>query len=56
MSVQDDERWVPEHVRERLRSLGLALPLWVMESYIRAWDWQMQVLRKVRDYCELGKA
>ena len=37
MGVNEDEYWVPEHVREWLRSLGL-LPLEDMEPHIRAWD------------------
>ena len=38
MGVNDDGRWVPEHVREWLRSLGFSLPLEDMEPHIRAWD------------------
>ena len=38
MQGLDDEYWVPEHVREWLRSLGFSLPLEDMEPLIRAWD------------------
>ena len=33
-----DEYWVPEHVKDCLRRLGLVLPLDDMEPWIRSWD------------------
>ena len=35
--TMETEYWVPEHVREYLRSLGFVLPLEAMEGYIRMW-------------------
>ena len=46
----DDEYWVPEHVREWLRSLGFSLPLEDMEPHIRAWDRWMRALGDFYDY------
>ena len=40
----ETEYWVPEHVREHLRSLGFVLPIEAMEGYIREWhDWMSAV-------------
>lgn len=50
MGVNDDGRWVPEHVREWLRSLGFSLPLEAMEPHIRAWDRWMRSLGDFYDY------
>ena len=50
MGVNDDEYWVPEHVREWLRSLGFSLPLEDMEPHIRAWDRWMRALGDCYDY------
>ena len=46
----DDEYWVPEHVREWLRSLGFTLPLEDMEPHIRAWDRWKRALGDFYDY------
>lgn len=32
----EQEYWVPEHVREYLRSLGFVLPIEPMEGFIRS--------------------
>lgn len=45
-----DEYWVPEHVREWLRSLGFSLLLEDMEPHIRAWDSWMRALGDFYDY------
>ena len=45
MGVNDDEYWVPEHVRAWLGSLGFSLPLEDMEPHIRAWDRWMRGAR-----------
>lgn len=45
-----DEYWVPEHVREWLRSLGFSLPLEDMEPHIRAGDRWMRALGDFYDY------
>ena len=38
--IDETQYWVPEHVREYLRSLGFMLPLEAMEAYISDWhDW-----------------
>ena len=38
--IEETQYWVPEHVREYLKSLGFVLPLEPMERYIREWhDW-----------------
>lgn len=50
MQGLDDEYWVPEHVREWLRSLGFTLPLEDMEPHIRAWDRWMRALGDFYDY------
>ena len=50
MQGLDDEYWVPEHVREWLRSLGFTLPLEDMEPHIRAWDRWMRSLGDFYDY------
>ena len=46
----DDEYWVPEHVKEWLRSFRFALPLEDMEPPIRAWDRRMRALGDFYDY------
>ena len=33
-----DEYWVPEHVKDYLRKLGIVLPQDDMEPWIRSWD------------------
>ena len=50
MQRLDDEYWVPEHVREWLRSLGFSLPLEDMEPHIRAWGRWMRALGDFYDY------
>lgn len=50
MGVNDDEYWVPEHVRAFLRGLGFSLPLEDMEPHIRAWDRWMRALGDFYDY------
>lgn len=50
MQGLEDEYWVPEHVREWLRSLGFSLPLEDMEPHIRAWDRWMRALGDFYDY------
>ncbi len=35
--VDEREYWVPEHVRDYLRSMGFTLPLEAMEGFIREW-------------------
>ena len=50
MEGLDREYWVPEHVREWLRSLGFTLPLEDMEPHIRAWDGWMRALGDFYDY------
>ena len=50
MGVNDDEYWVPEHVRAFLRGLGFTLPLEDMEPHIRAWDRWMRALGDFYDY------
>lgn len=35
MGANDNERWVPEHLRAWLRSLGFSLPLEDTEPHIR---------------------
>ena len=50
MQGLDDEYWVPEHVREWLRSLGFTLPLEDMEPHVRAWDRWMRALGDFYDY------
>ena len=42
--------WVPEHVREYLRSLGFVLPLEAMEGHIRSWHEWMQAAGTFYDY------
>ena len=44
------EYWVPEHVRDYLRSLGFVLPLESMEGYIRAWHEWMSATGDFYDY------
>ena len=42
--IYEVEYWVPEHVRDYLRSLGFVLPIEAMEGYIREWhDWMSAV-------------
>lgn len=43
--IMDEERWVPEHVRDHLRDLGFVLPLEAMEPHIRSWHAWMQTSR-----------
>ena len=50
MGVNEDEYWVPEHVRAWLGSLGFSLPLEDMEPHIRAWDRWMRALGDFYDY------
>ena len=51
MSKFDEvDYWVPEHVREYLRSMGFQLPLEPMESYIRSWHEWMQASGSFYDY------
>lgn len=51
MSLVDErEYWVPEHVREYLRSLGFHLPLEAMENHIRAWHEWMSAVGDFYDY------
>ena len=50
MGVNDDEYWVPEHVRAWLGSLGFSLPLEDMEPHIRAWDRWMRALGDFYSY------
>lgn len=50
MGVNDDEYWVPEHVRAYLKGLGFTLPLEDMEPHIRAWDRWMRALGDFYDY------
>lgn len=45
-----DECWVPEHVKEYLRSLGFVLPLDDMEPWIRSWDDWMGARGDFYDY------
>ena len=44
------EYWVPEHVREYLRSMGYVLPLEAMEGFIRVWHEWMQASGSFYDY------
>ena len=46
----ETEYWVPEHVREYLRSLGFVLPLEAMEGHIRMWHEWMQSVGSFYDY------
>lgn len=46
----DDEYWVPEHVREWLKSLGFALPLGDIGPHIRVWNRWMRALGDFYDY------
>jgi hypothetical protein len=48
--TMETEYWVPEHVREYLRSLGFVLPLEAMEGYIRMWHEWMQSVGSFYDY------
>ena len=48
--TMETECWVPEHVREYLRSLGFVLPLEAMEGYIRMWHEWMQSVGSFYDY------
>ena len=51
MSLVDErEYWVPEHVREYLRSLGFHLPLEAMEGHIRSWHEWMSAVGAFYDY------
>ena len=45
-----DEYWVPEHVKDYLRKLGLVLPLDDMEPWIRSWDDWMSARGEFYDY------
>ena len=46
----ETEYWVPEHVREYLRSLGFILPIEAMEGHIRMWHEWMQSVGSFYDY------
>ena len=48
--IEEFDYWVPEHVREYLRSLGFHLPLEAMEGHIRAWHEWMQASGSFYDY------
>ena len=48
--IDEVDYWVPEHVREYLRSMGFQLPLEPMESYIRSWYEWMQASGSFYDY------
>ena len=48
--TMETEYWVPEHVREYLRSLGFVLPLEAMEGHIRMWHEWMQSVGSFYDY------
>ena len=48
--IDETEFWVPEHVREYLRSLGFHLPLEAMEGYIRVWHEWMSAVGDFYDY------
>ena len=48
--IDEVDYWVPEHVREYLRSMGFQLPLEPMESYIRSWHEWMQASGSFYDY------
>ena len=48
--IEEVDYWVPEHVREYLRSLGFHLPLEAMEGHIRAWHEWMQACGSFYDY------
>ena len=46
----EQEYWVPEHVREYLRSLGFILPIEPMEGYIRFWHEWMEASGSFYNY------
>lgn len=48
--IEGQEYWVPEHVRDYLRSLGFVLPLEAMEGYIRTWHEWMSATGDFYDY------
>ena len=48
--IDEKEYWVPEHVREYLRSLGFVLPLEAMEEHIRNWHAWMSATGDFYDY------
>jgi len=48
--IEEREYWVPEHVREYLRSLGFVLPIEAMEQYIREWHAWMSATGDFYDY------
>ena len=48
--LDEREYWVPEHVREYLRSLGFHLPLESMEGHICEWYEWMQALGTFYNY------
>ena len=48
--IDEKEYWVPEHVREYLRSLGFVLPIEAMEGYIRTWHEWMSATGDFYDY------
>lgn len=50
--LNETEYWVPEHVREYLRSLGFHLPLEAMEGHIREWHGWMQASGAFYDYMD----
>ena len=48
--IDEKDYWVPEHVREHLRSLGFVLPIEAMEQYIREWHAWMSATGEFYDY------
>lgn len=48
--LDENDYWVPEHVREYLRTLGFHLPLEAMEDHIRDWHQWMQAKGRFYDY------
>ena len=46
----EQEYWVPEHVREYLRSLGFVLPIEPMEGFIRSWHEWMEASGSFYNY------
>ena len=48
--LDEHDYWVPEHVRDYLRTLGFHLPLEAMEEHIRSWHGWMQATGRFYDY------
>ncbi len=46
----EQEYWIPEHVREYLRSLGFVLPIEPMEGFIRSWHEWMEASGSFYNY------